>query len=402
MDKVNERYIEEFIARQNYDVRETHNARFTDQKCIPDVLCAVAECICEYIGDDISKSFSKNDIWHSDYAKQLVSESFSKPDTDNVSTNSEYDKFFAQPIKLLAAAHVLSETTENNTNRYTVQESGMVRYISQWEKNALVFLDAYLSKVMEVSGCMSYFEDFFKSQDKNAFYVLREALARLFLDNTPIQNKLEPPRIYNKIINILAFRRKKRGAVRGQLSDFPITIEEIRYNRANWRDIAKPKCMSRQEYNKQIEENIACNAGYYERAVTKAQNFVRTLEPYSEIHRYPAYKATDAHHIFMKSEYPELADMPENIIALTGTEHYSYAHPDRNTQRIDPDYQMVCLLCKLDSIERNFQQGNNDYSLADFAKVVNTGFNTDKFDERMGFEGIKALLPRFLRPRLSR
>ena len=100
----------------------------------------------------------------------------------------------------------------------------------------------------------------------------------------------------------------------------------------------------------------------------------------------------------MKSEYPELADMPENIIALTGTEHYSYAHPNRNTQRIDPNYQMICLISKLDSIERNFQEGRDDYSLADFSKVLNEGLGTDKFNAQMGFELIKASLLSYLRP----
>jgi len=102
--------------------------------------------------------------------------------------------------------------------------------------------------------------------------------------------------------------------------------------------------------------------------------------------------------IFMKSEYPELADMSENIIALTGTEHYSYAYPNRNTQRTDPNYQMICLISKLDSIERNFQAGCEDYSLADFTRVLNIGLNTDEFCPQMNFEGIKAHLLQYLRP----
>lgn len=48
---IEEKYIKDFINKHNYDVRISHNARFTDQKCIPDVVCAVAECIIEYIGD---------------------------------------------------------------------------------------------------------------------------------------------------------------------------------------------------------------------------------------------------------------------------------------------------------------------------------------------------------------
>lgn len=245
---------------------------------------------------------------------------------------------------------------------------------------------------------MPFFDRFFKEQDKKSLDSLRDKLMSLIKEYTPIKRNYEPPRIYNKIINVMAFRRRKKGVVKGMLSDFPLTIDEIRYNRVNWRDVDKPKGVSRQEYASTIDNEVKDYAGYFERSVNQAKKFVRDLEQYSEVHHYPAYTATDAHHIFMKSEYPDLADMPENIIALTGTEHYTYAHPNRNTQRTDPDYQMVCLISKLDSIERNFQNGNDDYSLADFTKVLNEGLNTDEFNEQLGYEGIKARILKFLRP----
>ncbi|MGN0029916.1 MAG: hypothetical protein ACI35Q_09355 [Marinilabiliaceae bacterium] len=393
-----EKRVCEFLEKHDYDVRKSRNARFTDQKCIPDVVCAVAECIMEYIKRDKSTEFTKNDIWHSKFAKDLLADCFSKPDTENETTCSEYDKFFAQPMKMLAAAGILSERKEKNANIYQVIECDILSYISLREKNALVFLDEYLTKVMKDSGCINFFDNFFKKQDKSSLDALCDKLATLYKNHTPILGGYEPSRIFNKIINIMAFRRRKRGRVRGSLSQFPITIDEIRYNRINWRDTEKPKCISRQEYIRQMAGSVRNCSGYYERAVNQAKKFVRELEQYSEVHHYPSYIATDAHHIFMKSEFPELADMPENIIALTGTEHYSYAHPNRNTQRTDPNYQMVCLISKLDSIERNYQEGNDDYSLADFTKVLNVGLGTEDFKEQMGFEGIKALLLKFLRP----
>lgn len=393
-----EKYIKDFIAKQDYDIRKTHNGRFMDQKCIPDVVCAVAECVVEYINANPNIKFSKDDIWHSDYSRQLLDDSFRKPDTENESMSSEYDKFFAQPLKLFAAANILSERKQGVQNLYSVKEKGILEYISLREKNALTFLDLYLTKTMVDSGCMPYFEDFFQKQDKNSLNALKDKLTSLYKNYTNVKKEFEPPRIYNKIINILAFRRKKCGTIRGFLSHSPLTIDEIRYNRVNWRDVEKPKTLSRTEYAQQLGNELQGCSGYYERSIEKAKRFVRELEQYSEVHHYPAYMATDAHHIFMKSDFPELADMPENIIALTGTEHYTYAHPNRNTQRTDPNYQMICLICKLDSIERNFQQGNNDYSLEDFTKVLNEGLDTDFFNVQMGYEGIKAHLLRYLRP----
>ncbi len=396
---IDEKHIQGFADGHDYDVRKSGNARFTDQKCIPDVVCAVAECIIEYISDDTSKKFTKDDVWHSGHANILVSECFSKPDTENETTSSEYDKFFAQPMKMLAFAGVLQEEKVKGVNVYQVLEYDILEYISIREKNALIFLDVYLSKVMSDSGCMPYFDDFFTAQDKRSFDALRDELKSFYKKYTPVKGDYEPSRIYNKIINIMAFRRHKKGVRRGLLSASPLTIDAIRYNRVNWRDIEKPKGVSRREYAAQLDNQIEQYAGYYERSVSKAKKFVRDLEQYSEVHHYPSYAATDAHHIFMKNEFPELADMPENIIALTGTEHYSYAHPGRNTQRTDPDYQMVCLLSKLDSIERNFQNGCEDYSLADFTFVLNKGLNTDEFKVQMGYEGIKANLLKYLRPK---
>lgn len=395
---IEEKYIKDFINKHNYDIRISHNARFTDQKCIPDVVCAVAECIIEYIGDEKPINFSKDDIWHSEYANKLLSECFSKPDTENETMSSEYDKFFAQPMKMLSSAGVLSEEKVKGVNMYQVLDYDILMFISMREKNALIFLDDYLSKVMFDSGCMPYFDDFFTNQDKRSFEALRDKLTLLYKKYTPVKGDYEPPRIYNKIINIMAFRRRKKGSIRGSLSNNPLTIDEIRYNRINWRDVEKPKGLSRQEYATQVGNSVESYSGYYERAVNQAKKFVRELEQYSEVHHYPSYMATDAHHIFMKSEFPELADMPENIIALTGTEHYSYAHPNRNTQRTDPNYQMVCLLSKLDSIERNFQNGNDDYSLSDFTIVLNKGLDTNEFNVQMGYEGIKANLLKYLRP----
>lgn len=401
MARVDINFIQDFIKRQNLDIRVSKNGRFTDQKCIPDVLCAVAECVLAYIDGDNTKGFTKDDIWHSDYANELITESFSKPDVESDSTTSEYDKFFAQPLKLFAAANVLVETKQCRTNYYKIKELNILEYVAQREKNALDFLYVYLDKVMTDTGCIHLFNDFFTMQDKDSFNKLCEGLDYLYHTYTPITGQYEPSRIYNKIINIFAFKKRKLGSVKGRVSKYPITIDELRYNRVNWRDVDKSKGMSRQEFAQQSSISISNNKGYYERAITKAKEFVHSIEKYSEVHPYPAYVATEAHHIFMKSEFPSIADCVENIIALTGTEHYSYAHPNRNTQRTDPNYQMVCLLSKLDSIERNFQNGGNDYSLADFVMVLNIGLKTEQFNEQMGFAGIKANLLQFLRPTQS-
>ena len=380
--------IKNYLSSLHLDVRKKGSARFMDQKCTPDVVCAVAECILEYTSGYENLRFTKNDIWHSDYANKLIQESFTKPDLSAESANSEYDKFFAQPMKLFAYCGVLGEI-KDGANYYTVNHRDILSFISRHERNALDFLDAYLTKVMADSGMLKPFNDFFEKQDRASLYALRERLMTFYHTYTNIENKFEPPRIFNKIINILAFKRKKKGTVRGTISANTITIDEIRYNRINWRDVKKDKTMSRQEYNILVGNEIGKNAGYYKYQIEKAKRFVKSIEKVSEIHRFDAYPASQAHHIFMVSDFPEIADCPENIICITPNQHFYRAHPNNHTQVIDRDYQVVCLLCKLDSIEINFREGKNDYSLADFTNVLNIGLGTDVFTPQMDFEEVK-------------
>lgn len=110
--------IRKHLASLNLKVSSMPDARFMDQKCIPDVLCAVSECVLEYVGRDSNKEFSKNDIWHSAYAQELITSSFSKPDLDADGAKREYDKFFGQPLRLLAYAGVLTIFKRGNTNQY--------------------------------------------------------------------------------------------------------------------------------------------------------------------------------------------------------------------------------------------------------------------------------------------
>ena len=99
------------------------------------------------------------------------------------------------------------------------------------------------------------------------------------------------------------------------------------------------------------------------------------------------------HHIFPANEFPEIADYLENLIALTPTQHFSYAHPNNNTQYIDRAYQYLCLIAKTGSIRENLldiDKGPTIYDFYLYQTVLNTGLSTDEFFEveDMDFEGI--------------
>lgn len=385
-----EQEIKTYMAGVNLNVKDFDDARFMDQKCIPDVVCAVSECILNFVDNEQHNDFTKNDIWYSDYAHELITTSFSKPDLSEKSAKKEYDKFFGQPMRLLAYAGVLKRTVIGNINHYTIANRNLLEFISQRERNALVFLNAYLEKLAKDNHLMAYFEDFFRMQDKDSLNTLRNKLNHFYWDNTAVKEDYEPPRIYNKIINIFAYIRKKKGTDLGRVSDGAITLADIRYNKTNWRD-KKDKSITRQAFREMASQQAEDTTTYLHYSIEKAKKFVRMVEAdCSEVHRFsPKYTPTQAHHIFMASDFPELADCPENIICLTPTQHYKMAHPNNKTSIVDQDYQIVCLLCKLDSIEMNNRNGKDDYSLIEFTNVLNIGLGTDYFTPQMDYEEVK-------------
>lgn len=103
-------------------------------------------------------------------------------------------------------------------------------------------------------------------------------------------------------------------------------------------------------------------------------------------------EATQVHHIFPKSQFPELAHYLENLIKLTATQHYTMAHPSNNTSLINRDYQLTCLLAKADTIEQSLKAvGGKYYRKESFIFVINTGL-TAELSTNLKFEDIKSSL----------
>ena len=64
----------------------------------------------QYQKENKDKHFSTKDIWYSKYAIENVKNIFKKANLKSASEENEYDKFFQQPIKLLAYAGILKES----------------------------------------------------------------------------------------------------------------------------------------------------------------------------------------------------------------------------------------------------------------------------------------------------
>ncbi len=405
---MNDTTIQDFLNRHDYDIRKTHNARWIDQKCTMDVICLVADCIAEYTGNQKGSAFTVKDIWYSSYTIENVRQIFCKPDPSQKASN-EYDKYFGQPIKLLDAAGIIHGQKNGNHILYFLREEKLLEYISFRERNCLKFLCLYIEKVLKDSGIYEPFEKFFQLQDKNSFKELKDAFTAFTIAQTPINGTLECGRIFTKILNPLAYQYRKRGTERGHLSKSIITQDMILYNQKNWRDIIsdKPKDITRVEHAAALPDagDDIVSAYRINRAKKNLRRFNdRYRKSKTELYdpRHMQDPATQMHHIFPVNEFGPIADCPENLIALTPTQHFSYAHPNNNTQYIDRHYQYLCLLAKTDSIRDNLLGGHGMPVIYDFhtyQTVLNIGFGTSEFSDvaDLDFDALNQKIEKFYR-----
>lgn len=351
-----------------------------------DELCFVADCVVVYLQDGGTQPFTKSDIWHMPYAIENVQKLFSKPDPTDKTTIDEYNKFFREPLKMLAAAGVLREEgTKNNNILFSVENQAVLDYLSLRERNCFDFLCSYITKTLKDSGLWDAFESFFDEQTKEQYNNVKETFRKFCWDYTPINNNDEPNRIFTKVLNPLAVLYRKRGTVGGHISKKIITLEDIKYNRTNFRDKDKDKNVSRQQA--QASETIQNDV--YDYNVEKAKRRLRKFNDEFNNGRSEitdslsiGQQATHMHHIFPKNEFPTIADYVENLIALTAGQHLQKAHPAGNTQIVDKDYQYICLISKTESIRRNLVDGVGEplYDFVLFMLVLDTGLRTDYFE----------------------
>ncbi len=378
----NEQIID-FLNSYNYDIRESNNARWIDQKCTCDVISIIADCILEYTNYDINNEFCISDIWLNKYTETNVKMIFSKPETTSDHARNEYDKFFSQPINFLAYSGILESLgRKGNKNIFKIRNIDLLEYIAMRDTNALNFLALYIQKVLIDSGIYIYFEKFLESQTKDSFCELKHKFIDFTIDNTPINGETECGRIFTKILNPLAFYFCKKGTRKGRLSNTTITLDELKYNRINFRDeiSGKDKNLTRQEFER-VNQNLTANANYQ---IQRAKKIVRRYNDkynngLSEImQENELVNATQIHHIFPSAEFPQISDFLENLIALTPNQHFSMAHPNNNTNYIDKDFQYICLLAKTNTI-KNDQTGT--YNFDDYQYVLDCGLHTNEFSK---------------------
>ena len=387
--------IQHFCDNNNYDLRVSGNGRWIDQKCTPDVVWSISDFVLNYLeqnGDNVE--FTVRDIWNSEYAKQTIADTYSKPGVDEKKAENEYDKVFAQPLSMLCYAGIITDTSTTNRHKYQVAHKDVLEFIAKNDLNSLRFLQIYIESVLKQSGLWTKFNDFFVHQDKVHFSLLKDAFVEFYHRYTPVQGDYEPKRIFTKVLNPLAYRYQKQGTEGGHLSSHTIIRADLMYNRDNFRDVYKdkPKNITRKEWLVTHPE-IDVRKGYFEQMMFKAKKNLRdSIAMYrdnlSELTKFDASHddkapATQIHHIFPVNEFPEIMHYIENMIALTPNQHYTFAHPNNNTQIIDLEAQRDLLIAKTCSIRHNLTSGTEEplYEFSNFKEVLKTGWDDKSVSE---------------------
>lgn len=377
--------IIDHLSSFDLDVRKSRFSRFTDQKCTPDVVSFIADCIREYIKDSPDKEFEVMDIWKNSFTVENTIRIFNKPSPENDAAIAEYNKFFGQPMRLLNYGRILESRKEGTGFIYKCTQPEILEFIALKSDNALDFLFVYLQKVLEDSGFLNKIKDYQRKQTKETLQDLKDAFMKFMHDNTPVKGEYEPNRIFPKIINVFAVKWNMKGIARGYITDHEFYHSDLMYNDINWRDAGtKNKRTTRNEYILLEEQRPQ----YAEYEITKAKNLVVKIHGnVSEIQdEWANGDATQKHHIFSKSEYPEFGAYIENIIILTPTQHFTKAHPDNKTQQIDKEYQKLMLIAKSHSIEQSLGKGETYYNKEKFIEILNEGLGlglsqNSSFDE---------------------
>lgn len=371
--------IQRHLNQFNLDIRKSGEARFIDQKCTPDVVCFISDCLMNL---EPQGEFTVQDVWNMRYFVKNASAIFGKPSPKEKTAHSEYDKFIQQPLRMLAYAHILNIEKRGNVNYYSVNSWDLLEFIATKERNAYSFLYLYIVKVLSDSNFLRVFEEYKQkaktgNADKKDFAYVKERYDNFIIGNTPINTPVEVHRIFTKVFNIYCCEHNIQGTIKGHQSKYSITFSDLMYNRVNWRDVDKAKALTRTQAA--TPEETKRQEEYDAYQVAKAINLLKKIQIESEVKdQYANGEATQVHHIFPKSEFPQIAHYLENLIKLTPTQHYTKAHPSNKTQIVNKDYQLVCLISKSNTIENSLKQvGEKYYRKESFIVVINTGLDVE-------------------------
>jgi hypothetical protein len=365
--------IKSFLSHVNLKKTKVIPGVYFEQKITPDVLSFTASCILKFANENKGQNFGDKEIRGLDFFKETTKTYFSKPGQTS-STENEYNKFTSYHLSLLAFAKILDETSKR-PRKYKIHALNLVEFISQSDRNALDFLEVYVEKLLQDNDLTIIFNIYKQKPNFQSYKLVKDKFWQWAKQNTLVKGDeaTHTNRVFNKIFNIFAYSNHLSGEEKASIKPGPCPYGFLIYNRINFRDIRKPRGISRTEYAPIRKKQMGVRGwiGYLTNLSKKA---IRSKYSVSEVND-PAY-APEArgkiqiHHIFMGSEYLKFSHYHENLIAITAGQHNSYAH-DRSTRDVNKKFQVICLLAKLNSLKVSLSNHDSFYNLSKFIELLN-------------------------------
>jgi len=384
--------LENYFERVSLE-KTISNGTYFEQKITPDVLSFTARCILELTNEDLTQEFSDNQLRDLDFFEQITTTYFSKPGQSS-ETENEYNKFTSYHLGLLEFSGILEEVSQR-PKKYKIIKLEILKFISENDRNALIFLEAYLKKLLIDNNFSEKFKEYKDQPTQQKYVWLKDQFWRWAREHTGVRGNLptHTNRVFNKIFNLFAYTNSLPGESRARIREGLCPYRYLIYNRLNFRDVNRPMGMSRLEYNKIIERDVA-DVGWIALLTQTAKSKIRARHLTSEVDNdnySPEINGRiQVHHIFSRAEYLEFSSYLENLISLTAGQHNSHAH-DRGPQSLNKKFQIICLLAKLESINASINQNDSFYDLKKFVEILNKGLGLS-LPEDIPIETIKTKL----------
>ena len=370
--------FKEYFSTKNL-VKTPRSGVHYEQKTTPDLLWCVSHVILDITKNDHGLVFSDNDVRLSPVFDSLMQDYFSKP-PQHLAKN-EYNKVSSYQLGLLSYAGVLKQVSQR-PKKYKINNLQALEYMAVNDLNASKFLTEYTEKFLIDNGFILYFEQFKDNPIQANYLVIKDKYWEWAKINTAIKgaNPKHTYRVFNKIFNVYCYKHRIPGEGGSNVTNGPCPYSFLIYNRTNFRDENLPSGITRQEYRNKILSDIDASGVVEVVLLQKVKDEIRkkyngTSEIQEQKLGFVADSGVHIHHILPQSSHPQFSLSRENLIALTPGQHLSFAHVQGNTQRINPDFQKVCLKRKFQHIKESIKNGEKFYTSSQFVKILNIALN---------------------------
>ena len=396
---------EDLLAGISLDIRQVGH-QICDQKtsCF-DVMSIIAESVLHFTEEDHDRQFSRHELQGDPFSDGIVRENLGKPDI--TMTSNEYDKFFQQPLNVLAHAGILSVNKAGRPHQFRVENREFLTILAQQETQARQFNAVFTEKYFRGSGLERQLENFIlvardhgtdDQEKKYALSALRDAHNQLILDNTPSRVDNPPTtnarRIFWPALNCIAQRYGIRGGRRGQLSQEVILPDNLRYGgEENSRDFGKRRDETRTEWAERLA--IQGNANRVLNRLMN-QNMAAIERKYARRSQFDlennGQAGTQVHHILLRSANlggnPRFQAHAENMIILQAVQHQR-TQPQGFQRPPDPIFQAELFICNSFYIERSIENGEDFYTKENFVQLLNAAYDGDPFNDNQSFADLR-------------